>query len=78
MASYWYEKAVNNGNIIAIHNLGNYYINGMGVEKDYNKAFVLFKQSDEKGLPDGITMLGYCYNNGIGISMDEQKHLNYI
>ena len=39
MAAYWYEKAANNGNFVAMKNLGNLYKNGNGVGKDYNKAF---------------------------------------
>ncbi|CAB4415556.1 unnamed protein product [Rhizophagus irregularis] len=38
-----------------------------GVEKDYNKAFELFKQSTGRGFPGGmmmLLMLGYCYDEG--------------
>jgi TPR repeat protein len=37
------------------------------------KAFELFKKSAEKEYSDGITMLGYCYNNGIGTDVNKQK-----
>ncbi|GBC22531.2 kinase-like domain-containing protein [Rhizophagus irregularis DAOM 181602=DAOM 197198] len=72
-AFYWYEKAANNGNIVAMYNLGHYYKDGDDVKKDYNKAFKLFKQSAEGGYSNGITMLGYCYFNGIGIEIDVRK-----
>jgi TPR repeat protein len=73
-AIYWYEKAANNGNtIIAMQNLGNCYLYGEGVEKNYNKAFELFKQSAEGGYSGGMTSLGYCYDKGIGIKIDKQK-----
>ncbi|GBC47663.2 kinase-like domain-containing protein [Rhizophagus irregularis DAOM 181602=DAOM 197198] len=64
-AFYWYEKAANNGNIIAKHNLGDCYLNGNGVKKDHNKAFELFKQSANGGYSSGILMLGYCYEEGL-------------
>jgi TPR repeat protein len=72
-AFYWYEKASNNGNIIAMYNLGLFYKNGIGVEENYNKSFEMFKQSAEGGYSGGITMLGYCYKNGIGIKINKQK-----
>jgi TPR repeat protein len=71
-AFYWYEKAANNGNIIAMYNLGIYYENGEDVE-NYDKAFELFKQSAEGGHLNGIVMLGYCYDVGIGTITDKQK-----
>ena len=43
------------------------------INKNYNKVFELVKKSAEGGYSGGITMLGYCYDNGIGMSMDEQK-----
>ncbi|RGB29447.1 hypothetical protein C1646_766599 [Rhizophagus diaphanus] len=65
--------AANNGNIIALYNLSRFYEDGIVVEKDYNKAFELYKKSAEGGYPDGITMLGYCYYKGIGTKIDKQK-----
>jgi TPR repeat protein len=41
-ALYWYKKAASNGNTLAMLNLGDCYLNGNDVEKDYNKAFELF------------------------------------
>jgi hypothetical protein len=72
MAFYWYEKSANNGNIIAMYNLGRCYLNEFG-EKNDNKAFELFKLSAEGGYSGGITMLGYCYSNGIGTKINKQK-----
>ncbi|CAB4437970.1 unnamed protein product [Rhizophagus irregularis] len=67
------QVAANNGSIVAMHNLGHHYINGVGVKKDYNRAFKLFKQSAEGGCSNGIIMLGHCYKNGIGIKIDVRK-----
>ncbi|PKK77444.1 kinase-like protein [Rhizophagus irregularis] len=72
-ALYWYEKAADNGNTMAMYNLGRCYLNGEGVEKDYNKSFELFEQSAEGGYSGGIMMLGYCYHKGIGTKIDKQK-----
>ncbi|GBC22567.2 kinase-like domain-containing protein [Rhizophagus irregularis DAOM 181602=DAOM 197198] len=72
-AFYWYEKAANNGNIMAVYNLGRCYKNGMGVKRDCNRAFKLLKQSAEGGYLRGITMLGVCYEIGVGTKIDKQK-----
>ncbi|RIA88900.1 hypothetical protein C1645_725633, partial [Glomus cerebriforme] len=49
------------------------YKNGEVVDKNYNKAFELFKKSAEGGYVDGILNLGYCYDNGIGTSVDKKR-----
>ena len=49
MSFHWYKKAANNGNIIAMSNLGYYYKNGNGVEKDINKAIYWYKKAAEQG-----------------------------
>src|SRR5204863_55450 len=64
-----YQKAANLGNSVAQHNLAHVY----WLDKNYNKAFELFKKSAEGGCSDGMMMLGYCYNFGIGTSIDKQK-----
>ncbi|GBC22559.2 kinase-like domain-containing protein [Rhizophagus irregularis DAOM 181602=DAOM 197198] len=46
---------------------------GIGVEKDYNKAFELFKQAAGRENINGIMMLGYCYDEGIGTEINKQK-----
>jgi TPR repeat protein len=43
---------------MAMHNLGLYYKNGTGIEKDYNKAFELFEQSAEGGYLGGNSYVG--------------------
>ncbi|EXX52021.1 hypothetical protein RirG_256720 [Rhizophagus irregularis DAOM 197198w] len=58
---------------MAQYNLALMYKNGDNIDKDYSKAFELFKQSAEGKYPDGITMLAYCYHNGIGTRVNKQK-----
>ena len=43
----WYKKAANKGNVIAQFNLAKMYKNGVGVNKDYDKAFEIFEQIAE-------------------------------
>ncbi len=56
-----------------MHNFGNCYLDGNGVNIDNNKAFELFKKSAEE-YPGGITMLGYCYFDGSGLILISKKH----
>ena len=49
------------------------YKSGDCVNRDYNKAFKLFKKSAERRYLSGITMLGHCYYDGIGTHIDKQK-----
>ncbi|CAB4415336.1 unnamed protein product [Rhizophagus irregularis] len=52
-----YQQAANLGHSVAQNNLGNMYKNGEAEGK----------------YPDGITMLAYCYHNGIGTRVNKQK-----
>ncbi|RGB42639.1 kinase-like domain-containing protein [Rhizophagus diaphanus] len=49
LAFYWYEKAANNGNIVAMSNLGYYYKTGKGVGKNIDKAIYWYKRSADQG-----------------------------
>jgi len=48
-ATYWYNKAAENGNEFAQCNLGKCYNSGIGVEKDLEKAIYWFNKSAENG-----------------------------
>src|SRR5204863_527688 len=69
----FYQKAASLGNIVAQIDLANMYIDGKGVDKNYNKAFELSKKLAEKEFSRGIYMLGHCYYYGIGISVNKLR-----
>ncbi|MBW7840899.1 MAG: sel1 repeat family protein, partial [Chitinophagaceae bacterium] len=48
-AKYWYEKAAENGNAMAMKNLGVLYENGRGVTQDYEKAKYWYKKGCDAG-----------------------------
>ncbi|GET03217.1 kinase-like domain-containing protein [Rhizophagus clarus] len=88
LAFKYFERAASNHYAVAQWTIGCMYINGIGIdedfkkafywngigiEKDYNKAFELYKQSAEGGNSDGIVMLGRCHSKGIGTKIDKQK-----
>src|SRR5436190_385508 len=43
------------------------------MNKNYDKVFKLSKNSAEGGYSGGITMLAYCYENGVGVNIDKKK-----
>lgn len=67
----YYEKAVENGDYEAALPLGWLYEDGIGVEKDYIKAFELYKKAYDYGVPDSSCNLGKMYFLGRGTEVDE-------
>lgn len=55
---------------VDICNTGYRYLVGIGVEKDYAKAFECFQMAADYGIPEAITNLGYCYERGINVDVD--------
>lgn len=51
-------------------NLGYCYDQGIGVKKNYSKAFKLYKDAAHSGLPDAQWNLALFYENGIGCRKD--------
>ncbi len=60
-AFYWYNKAIENGNLDAKYQLGYLYLNGIGVEINKERAFELFKEAAEKGHNDSQYILATLY-----------------
>jgi len=74
-----YNWLLNNqkfSNYINLLGLFNHF--GIGINVDEQKAFELYQKAANLGNAFGICSLGFCYEIGIGTSIDEQSHLNYI
>src|SRR5438876_1115057 len=65
-AFYWYQKAAENGNKIAMYNLAICYKNGEGTEKNLEKAFYWYQKAAEIGNKNAMYNLAICYENGKG------------
>jgi TPR repeat protein/serine/threonine protein kinase len=48
------------------------YLNGKGVEQDFEKALELFRQAAADGHSDAMNEIGSCYLNGRGVKQDFQ------
>ena len=69
-AIYWYKKAAENGQSHAFARLGDFFKDGIGVERDEEQAFLYYKKSAEKGDDYGAVELALCYLYGTGTTQD--------
>lgn len=69
-AIIYYKKAVAQGHIEAMNNLGVCYRDGTGVKQDYDEAFKLFKMAAQQGDEFGCLNLSKAYFYGQGTTVD--------
>lgn len=53
------------------------YYYGIGIQKNKEEAFKLYRKAAERGLPDAMSKLSIIYQNGEIISSNEQKALEW-
>ena len=58
------------GNIVAQHNLGIMYENGLGVPQDFAEAVKLYRLVAERGIQSAQFNLGNMYRRGLGVPQD--------
>ena len=68
-----YTKSTEQGNSVAMDNLGCRHHKGERVDQDTTKAFELFKQSALLGYSMGMYNVGMCYQLGEGVAVDYSK-----
>lgn len=76
-AVYWFEKSAQQGNLNAIRHLFFCYLNGTGIERNYDKAFSLIDYYYDTSDSIILFLLGCCYENAIGTAKDYQAAYNY-
>jgi len=76
-AAFWYEEAAKRGNVEAFNNLAALYREGMGVEQDYKKAFILFSKAAQAGNAQAQFNLGALYDLGLGCEEDKEKAIEW-
>ena len=68
-----YELCMKQNMPIAFLNLGTFYYNGIFVERDYKKAFELYKVAADAANLRAICNCGYCYYYGRHQEVDYEK-----
>lgn len=66
----YYMKAAEMGYTDAFYNVANAYLNGEGVERDFDKAFEWFQKSVASGDSYAKVKLAECYKRGAGCQRD--------
>ena len=66
-AAKWYRRAADQGDIIAVFNLGGLNENGRGVPQDYAEAVRLYQIAADAGNADAQYNLGRMYGLGQGV-----------
>ena len=61
----------------AMNALGSMYLNGLGVQKNYQKAFEWFKKSSVLFNIEAMCYIGYLYEKGYGVYQSKQKAMQY-
>ena len=69
----WYTKAAECGDSSGMWRLANCFLKGIGVEKDFDKAFLWYERSANKDNPDGQYGLGLCYYLGNGVAQNYKE-----
>lgn len=75
LALKWYEESAKQEYASAYANLGNLYIYGKGVERDFNKAFNYFQLglNSDKNHSGCLYYSGVCYLTGKGTAVNREK-----
>jgi hypothetical protein len=66
-AATWYKKAVSHGSAAAAFSLGNFYTDGLGVQKNDAEAAQWYRKAAEGGHVDGQFNLGQINAHGTGV-----------
>lgn len=56
--------------------IGEAYFRGMGMNRDYDKAFIYFRKAADMGDAMALSRLGTCYEKGYGTQIDMAEAMN--
>lgn len=74
----YYQQAADAGITGAINELAFIYFGGThNVPKDYKKAFELAHEAADNGSVSSMALLGACYDDGMGTSINKKKALEW-
>jgi len=69
-AVHYFKEAAKRGSVPGKVKYASYLISGIGVAKDFSKAFELLSSAAETGYADAAYLLAFCYEKGIGTTLD--------
>jgi TPR repeat protein len=70
--------AANEGNAIALTNLGEIYLKGHGVRTNYQQALTYFKNAANQGNAIASLKCGEIYHQGLGVKPNPSKAMEYV
>lgn len=73
LAFKWYKKSAENGNVDGMFFTGYAYNNGIGIDKDIEKAIYWYEQAADKDNSTAMDNLAYIYQYGEGIAQNYEK-----
>ena len=73
LAAEWYRKAADLGHATAQYNLGQMYLDGVGVEKDLEQAAQWFLKAANQGDANAQDCYGQMCQDGEGVEKDEKE-----
>ena len=72
-----FQKLAKDGDIISMYNLGRMYQNGLGVDRDFEKAMKLYLTSAKEGYSLSYNNIGQMYSLGQGVEKDHKVSMNW-
>eukprot|EP00475_Leptophrys_vorax_P044083 TRINITY_DN8701_c0_g1_i1.p1 TRINITY_DN8701_c0_g1~~TRINITY_DN8701_c0_g1_i1.p1 ORF type:complete len:744 (-),score=149.93 TRINITY_DN8701_c0_g1_i1:1333-3564(-) len=78
IARNYYMQAANQGNTVAMAQLGQMYVDGHGVDQSNETALEYFKKASKKGSAPATFGLGYMYFHGFGVKKDLELAFKYF
>ena len=76
-ALFYQQKAVDAGHSSAKVYLGQMYLDGQAVERDYDRAIELFQEAGIEGESAAYTALAWVNRAGVGVPQDYEKALGF-
>jgi TPR repeat protein len=72
------RRLAEQGTASAQYDLGNIYLSGRGVPRDYKEAVKWFRKAADHGEADAQTNLGYMYAEGRGVRQDYKEAVKWF
>ena len=73
-----FKRASQAGVISAYYKVGTFYLKGLGVKKDLDKALYWLKQAAMKGESNSQFNLGVAYYKGLGVPQDILRAYEWV